>query len=187
MPSFETITLDSNFEVYAGIDTAIAYADGADHASSFRTLLDTDEDSAARKLITATRLFDRQRWRGEKVDANQDHAFPRKNTGLDEMEVVDFPADLQRAVIETAIALSNGSELQDQSNTSQRISSLSAGSVSLSFFAGVDGPIPKRFPQIVHELISKYLVGSTKVVSGVVSGADGESITNKTFGYSRGI
>lgn len=184
MPTFETVTLDSEFSVYASVSTADIYADAADHGGAFRDLDDTEK---GRKLVTATRILDRQRWLGDKLNEGQEHAFPRKSTGITEMEAVDFPARVQQAAIEIALALANGSALQDNATTNQRISSLSAGSVSLSFLSNPDGPISKRFPQIVHELISDFLGGSSMAVSGVATGTDGKSKTGTDFGFSSPI
>lgn len=168
-----------DFTVYAGTDEADAYAEGALQADPWRA---ADDDTKGRALVTATRIFDRQRWKGDKTVANQDLAWPRSNTGIDTVDPAVIPEDITNGSIELAFALVDGSTVQYDQNTSQKIQSMQAGSVSLSFFRGADG-IPIRWPLPVQELIRDYLAGGMLTLAGPISsGVDGKSVTRQDFG-----
>lgn len=161
-----TVELDSTFTVYADIEDADAYADGASHAASWRAL--TDDDAKARYLITATRILDRQRWKDE---------YNTVALRAVEQNIID-------ASIEMAFALLDGSDLQTAQSTAEHIRTLTAGSVSITNFRGVDQPM--RFPQIVTELLRGYLGGSSSSFVATVTGEDTETIFPVELGYNLG-
>jgi len=184
MPLIEEF--DDPIEVYADIDMADLYLQAAFHGDNWDAQSD---DQKGKALVTATRLLDRQIWIGDKTYPDQELQWPRINTGIDEVDVDSsaVPTDIVNASIEIALALVNGSTVQDDPNTTQKLSSLSAGSVSLVYYHGSDPTTPQRFPQIVYELTRKYLAGSTPAISGVATGTDGCSITSKDFGVNQGF
>lgn len=181
-----TVDLDDTFTVYADVDTADVYASGAANADAWRAI--TDDDIKARYLVTATRVANRQNWRGDKADAAQPLAFPRVNMGITPDPVVDangIPVDIVNGVIELAIAQSNGVDvLNVQSATDDRIRSISAGSVSITQARPTD--IPTRFPQIVHELFRSFLGGSGTAFTGRATGVDAETIFPIELGFGVG-
>lgn len=151
--------------VYADVDEADAYLAAAVHAGTTWTGASVATRSQA--LVTATRILDRQRW----VDAYDTQA-----------EREDVPA-IQDACSEMALALLQGSDLQTEQTTGQKLQSISAGSVSLTYFRGADGR-PHRFPTIVWELLRDYLGGADLAVYGTASGTDGVSSTADDFGFT---
>jgi hypothetical protein len=178
-----TVEIDGNeYEAYSDLETADLYAAAAFHAD---TWLDLDDDPKGKTLVTGTRTLDRQIWKGEKTDPDQELEWPRKNTGVDGVVDDEVPDDIVQASIELAIALADGAEFQTNSSTAQGISSMSAGSVSITFARGVHKAT--RFPLIVQELIKKYLNGSG---SGAFlpksTGVDEESIFPLDLGYTGG-
>lgn len=176
------------FTVYSleddALDEADIYFTGSLHADTWRSATD---DEKARALVTASRLLDRQTWVGDVAVAGQALAWPRSGTGITGVEDDAIPTKVVHAAFELALALLDGSAVQTEGNTSQKIESLRAGSVQITYFRGAEGG-PNRFPQITHELLFGFLAGSTSALAGIlVSGVDGESVTGKAYGYTRGF
>lgn len=179
-----TVSLDNDFPVYADVDMADAYLDGAYHGDTWRSL---DENAKGRSLVTATRTLNRQSWVGEVEVAGQDLAWPRINTGMTGVDGTT-PDDIVNASIEMALSLVDGSELQNQQTTAERIRSLTAGSVSITNFRGINSAT--RFPQIVNELVAEYLSGGPEGMIGIgmkVTGADTETIFPIEVGFTQGV
>jgi hypothetical protein len=180
-----TVDIEGNtYEVYADVDEADAYLEAAMHADAWRA--EEDEDVKARALVSATRTLERQRWKGDKLETSPEQtlSWPRTNTGIDGVSDTEVPDNIINASIEMANALVGGYDLQSEQNTSQKIQSLQAGSVSLSYFRGAEGDV-LRFPLIITELLSGYLAGSDTIVGGgVADGTDGVSVTENDFGMS---
>lgn len=153
------------YDSYASVEEADAYLAASLHAGT--TWSDATEDNKGRALVTATRILDRQRW----ADAYDTQA---------EREVV--PA-IQDACCEMALALLQGSDLQSESTTGQKLQSITAGSVSLTYFRGAEGS-PHRFPTIVWELLRDYLGGTGLGVYASAHGVSGVSSTADDFGHS---
>lgn len=177
-----TVSLDSDHTVFANVEMADAYLDAASHADSWRAL--SDEDTKARYLVTATRIFNRQRWKGNKVATDQPLAFPRENMGITPEPVLnedDIPVDVVNASIELALALVDGAEVQSNATTADRVHSMSAGSVSITNYRDAD--IPTRFPLIVQELLRDYLAGAGAVFASRANGVDGETIFPVELGF----
>jgi len=156
-----------NYPVYASEDTAEAYAAVAMHAVAWPT---ATEDDKVRALITSARILDRQRWK------------PEYDTYAERLAVTN----IVNASIELAIGLLDGAEVQSEQNTSQKIASMSAGPVSISYFPGAWGA-QLRFPLIVHELLRDYLLGQLGTTIGRprVYGVCGESVTRRSFTLGR--
>lgn len=167
------VTINSqNYDVYGDVPAADAYLDAASHATSWQA--ETDQTTKARLLVTATRMLDRQLWKGDKADAAQPLAWPRLNTGITPDPIVDgngIPVDIINASFELALALMDGSEVQNQQTTRERFRSISAGSVSITNFRGIDD-FPTRFPQIVQELLRNYLAGDGSTIMAKATGVD---------------
>lgn len=182
----EFILLKSDlYPVYADVDTANEYLEAASHGSEWRDTTLSDDDKS-RYLITAARLLDRQIWKGDKTSSSQELAWPRSDTGIDGVDDDIVPENIINASIEIALALLQGSAIQDEQNTQQKTQSIKAGSVALTFFRSADG-VPIRFPLIVQELLRDYLSGPSSNLFGVFSGTDGETITGEDFGFSEGL
>ena len=183
-----TVSLDNDFEVFADVDMADEYMDGALHGDSWREL---DDDTKGRALVTSTRVLNRQRWKGTKTEADQALAFPRVDMNITPEPILnddDIPVDIVSASIELALALVDGSEAQNEQTTAERFSSISAGSVSISNYRTSSLERPTRFPLIVQELLKPFLGGS-----GIASfyakatGVDGETIFPIDLGHTGGI
>lgn len=165
----EIVVIDSAaYDSYASVTQADTYLAASQHAGT--TWSSASSDSKGQALVTMTRVLDRQRWK----DAYDTQA---------EREVV---TDIQNACIEGALALLQGSEFQSEANTAQKLQTIKAGSVSLTYFRGAEGS-PKRFPVIVWELLRDYLEGSTLGSYGTSSGTGGTSSTDDDFGHSQPI
>lgn len=155
------------YDSYASIAQADEYAAAAFHASSWISASTTTKGQA---LVTATRVLDRQRWAS-------DYETQAAREGVQ---------GIADACVEMAIALVDGSELQSEQSTAQKLQSISAGSVSLSYFRGAEGH-PHRFPLIVHELLRSYLAGADLSIGMTATGTDGTSSTEDDFGHTEGL
>lgn len=143
-----------------------------------------DTDARMKALVTARRTLDRQLWLGSKTDPDQLYQWPRSGvSGVDEDEV---PLAIIEAQYELALALLQGNDFLSAQNQSQKIASLRAGSVAISYFRGADGA-EYRFPLTVQELIGEYLSGSGSVGAvPTASGVDGESSTRRDYTLTQG-
>jgi hypothetical protein len=164
----DSVAIDSqDYDVYADITTADLYLNAASHAASWRAL--TDDVDKARYLVTATRLLDRQTW----LDTYNTQALRFAETAI------------INASIELALALLDGSTVQDRQTNAERIKAMTAGSVSITNFRGVDDPT--RFPQIVQELLAPYLGGSSSTLGvAVAEGVDTETVFPSALDLSGG-
>lgn len=165
----QIVLIDSApFDSYASLAQADAYLFAAFHAGT--TWSDAADNTKGQALVTATRVLDRQKW----SDAYDTQA---------EREGV---ADIQTASMEMALALIEGSDLQSEETTGQKLQSITAGSVSLIYFRGAEGR-PHRFPNIVWELLRDYLVGAGTSIGMVATGTGGISSTEDEFGHTGGL
>ena len=164
----ETVLISSQlFVSYRTVAQADLYLSAAVHAANWEAATST---TRAQALITATRILDRQRWGG---------AY---DTQVERFEV----QDILDACCEMALALVDGSDFQTEQTTEQKLQSITAGSVSLSYFRGAEGR-PHRFPTIVNELLRDYLVGGDSALLPVATGVGGTSSTEDDFGHTEGI
>ena len=172
----ETVLIGSQpYSSYASAAQADQYLAAASHAGT--TWSGASDANKARALITATRILDRQRWRDAYADDD-----------LGAAQALRFAVqNIRDACIEMALALLDGSDLQTEQNTAQKLSSIRAGSVSLSFVTGGTEGAAHRFPTIIHELLRDYLVGGSEVLTGAASGVSGESLTGNDLGHTSGI
>ena len=172
----ETVSIGSQpYSAYASLAHADQYLAASQHAgTTWSAATDTNQ---AQALITATRILDRQRWRDAYADDD-----------LATAQALRFAVqNIKDACVEMALALLDGSELQTEQNTAQKLSSIRAGSVSLSFVTGGTEGAAHRFPTIIHELLRDYLVGGSETLTAAASGVSGESLTENDLGHTGGI
>lgn len=185
-----TVTIGgTEYTVYASVAEADLYLDAAFHAGNWQDQVLTPDETKARALVTATRILDRQNWKGSKTVAAQTLAFPREDMGLTPEPIVDandIPVDIVNASIEMANSLVDGSEVQTRQTNEDLVRSLTAGSVSITF-ARESGASAIRFPLIVHELVRKYLAGTSSSLRATATGVDGETIYPLDLGFSGGL
>lgn len=156
------------YSSYNSLGDLALYLDAAHHAGEDWS--GASDLVRAQAAVTATRILDRQRWRGS-YDT-QDERFAVQA--------------IRDAHAEMVLALLQGSDFQSEQNASQKLQSIQAGSVSLSYFRGADGT-PHRFPLIVHELLRDYLAGADLAVGMRATGTDGVSSTEDDYGHTEGI
>ena len=165
----EAVLISSQpYDSYSTIAQADDYLAASFHAGTDWT--DGSDTTKAQALVTATRILDRQTW----VAAYDTQA---ERAGVEA---------IRNASIEMALALVQGSELQSEASTAQKLSSIKAGSVALTYFRGAEGR-PRRFPQIVDELLRGYLASIDSTVSPKATGLGGVSSTADDFGHTGGI
>lgn len=157
-----------SYSTYADEDDADLYLAAALHAGT--TWSSLSSTTKAQALVTATRILDRQKWAA----------------GYTTQALRFAVTNIINASIEMALALVAGSDFQSEQSTGQKLQSIRAGSVSLSYFRGAEGT-PHRFPLIVHELLRDYLAGADLSLAGVATGVTGTSVTGNDFGHTEGI
>lgn len=177
------------YNTYASVDQAATYLNANYLASAW---FDLTEDQQAQLLVTATRLFDRQCWLGEKTDQSTPQAlqWPRTGTGIEGVEDAVVPDDIVNGSIEMAFAILDGNEaINSQVPGAQKLRSLGAGSVNLAWFRGAEGDLAEgsRFPLPVQELVGRYLCGSQGISTLITSGTGGTSVTDDDLGYNEGV
>jgi hypothetical protein len=187
-------TAGETFTTYASVEDADAYMLGAagEAADAWRALGSGDDgiDTKGRALISMTRTLDRQKWKGEKSDPLNEHAWPRMNTGVDGVVDDAIPQAIIDATIEGAAMLNNGDSFGTTTpNDSNNVQSLNAKGVSISYFrTGAPGTGP-RFPLPLMELIGNLLAGGSfaGIAGATATGTDGCTITGNSHGYTRGL
>jgi len=156
------------YDSYADADDADSYLAASVHAGT--TWSGASAASKGQALVTATRILDRQKWGS---------AYGTKALRFAVQDIID-------ASVEMALALLEGSDLQSEQSTAQKLQTIKAGSVSLTYFRGAEGSA-HRFPTIVHELLRDYLAGADLGLAGVATGVSGISSTEDDFGHTRGL
>lgn len=171
-----TVTIGGEtYDIYGEQADAIVYFGASLHAAEFN---DATADDQARALVTASRKFDRQSWKGIVTDlvTPQPLAWPRKNIVDKNGEAVAdsvIPDDIIAGCWEYALQNLKDSDVQDQVDTSENLKRVKAGSVEIERFRPVSGP---KFGSIVTELIGFYLAGADTSGAGLATGTDGTSI-----------
>ena len=157
------------YSAYADADDADAYLAASIHAGT--TWSGASTTTKAQALVTATRILDRQKWLA---------AYDTQAERFAVQAVLD-------ASCEMALALVDGSDFQTEQTTAQKLQSIKAGSVALTYFRGAEGR-PHRFPTIVNELLRDYLAGGgDTTLMPVATGTGGTSSTEDDFGHTEGI
>ena len=176
------------YEAYADVEETDAY-----HAANFlaTTWFAQDDNQKGQLLVTATRLLDRQCWLGDPTGlSGQILAWPRTGTGIEGVDENIVPEDIVNATMELALAIADGSDVINSSQPgAQKLQTIKAGSVSLTYFRGAEGPVAQfsRFPLVVQELVRQYLCSSQTLLSVGAFGTDGESVTENDLGYNEGM
>jgi len=151
-----TIVVGTN--TYVSVANADTYFSLALHAATWTAAVTATKESA---LVTAARMLDRQNWQGAKTVEAQAMMWPR--TGLVDKYGIAVPsATVPQAVIdaqcELALALMNDSSIQESINTAPKVTSVAAGSVSVTMKNTPERYVT-RLPTIIHELVGQYLGG----------------------------
>lgn len=174
-----------NYHVYEDLAYVDDYLAAASHAANYRA--EADDTVKTRWAVTATRILDRQTWKGSKTEDDQNNAWPRTGTGVDGVEDDVTPNDILYAYCEIISELANGGDLQTTQNQAQKIKSMGAGPAKLDFFRGAEGPAT-RWPQIIQELLRSYLsTPSSSLDSASSSGTDTASATANEYDYDNAL
>lgn len=179
-----TATIGANsYEVYNDVATVDIYLEADSNSAAYRAL---DADGKARLDVTATRIFERLLWAGEKTDDDQILSWPR--SGIDIVDDEDEIAqDVLDAHCELVNQLANGVDVANQQNGSQKEQSIKAGSVAVTYFRGAEGD-SLRLPLPVWEMIRKYFGSAGTLVLGSVSYGTGACDPLAVgYGFNEGI
>lgn len=169
-----TVTLGStDYEVYSDLDAADEYLAADFGATAWRD--EADEDQKARAKVTAFRLLNTVRWRGEKTDEDQTAAFPRSGMGLDDIDDDEIPQEIIDAENVLAKLIHAGSPVVSSSSSASNIKRQQAGSVSIEYFSPIIIGQPSRWPQEVLDLIRRFFGGTGSAGGSIATGTCGES------------
>lgn len=187
MPTVTIATVD--YDAYLTLAAAESYLGAQITAAAWQA--STDDDQKGRGIVSGTRFIDRQGWQGEKTDPDQAHAFPRTGLTYDDGSEVPsdaVPQEVLDANCELAALLVDGSNLQEVSNPGeQNVQSLKAGSTAISYFR-TDAQAGQRLPQVVQELLGRWLSGAAPALLGVATGTDGEdAFADDRLGLNTGL
>jgi hypothetical protein len=184
--TYDTVNIDGNdYNVFGDQEDADLYlvAGVSSGAVAWRAI--TDDDDKGRNLVAATRWLNALTWQGEKTDDANALKWPR--SGIPDVDEDTIPIELKEALFELAAAFADDPDLRT-SFSAALARSLTAGSVSISFFRSEQvqqlGPVP----DIILGLIGKWLGDGTGSVGGPwTSGTDGTSTADDDFGFNNGI
>lgn len=179
-----TVTIGVNtYNVYGTIEDAKVYL-AASIKDAPTAWLAASATRQAASLVEVARMLDRQGWQGSVAADGQALAWPRQNVTVDGVAVSSsvVPTAVLQASYELAAAALADPTIIDKADESQNISSLQAGSVSISYFRPTSGA---RFANVVQELLAPYLSSSSGLASrGVATGTDAESAFDSLDVYS---
>lgn len=167
--------------------TTLAEADEYHALAQNSTWLALSASAREGYLIRATRVLNRQRWLGEKTEDDQPLAWPRAGTGVAGVVDDTTPQAIKDACAEMALMIGAETyDVENDANTAQKLQTIKAGSVSLTYFRGAEGA-PRRFPTVVSEILRDYLAGAGVSLYGTASGVEGVSSTKDDLGYTEGL
>lgn len=156
----------ADFEIYGEQEAAVIYHSGSSRPSSVAWVAAT-ADTQARTLVDATRVVDELSFAGtETAPGVQPLSWPRTGvTYADGTPVLDSgtPIAVEQAVYELAALLLAKPGIFDASTQDSNIESVTAGSVSVSFFAPVT---VGKLPPVVLRLLRWFLASSATATGG---------------------
>lgn len=180
---------------YASNAEAIAYLALSSNGQAWAALTEGQQDIA---LVTATRMLDRARWQGRKTVDTQTLEWPRAEVTcfgnpVDESVV---PDRIINAQIELANLLSIRPTVETNPTGAQStgLRRVQAGTVQVEFFArndNTDVASLRRFPTVVWEYISCFLLSALETGGTAAFGVSGDSSFEESdldqYGLFRGI
>lgn len=151
-------------ETGAGLSVATSYVEVedanvvAEESAKLRDgWLGLDEDAKKRALVYATRTLDASMvWFGKRASKTQALAWPRAQ--VEDQEGDELPSDFVPKAVRDATAMLAMATLAADPllhETSKRISSVKADSLSVSFRDGNTGE-PRIIPQLIRGLLIQY-------------------------------
>lgn len=187
MASVGTVTISgTTYSIYGSLSEAKDYARAAVHFDAWDAT--SGDTPKAKALVTATRMLDRVKsWVGSRTDTATPQPLQWPRTGVTDRDgnaVSDsvVPDEIAQATYELANALLDDEAVQSNTSSGSNIKSVKAGPVNVDFFQPT-AKTASRFPTIVQELISFYLVASTTGI--IATGTDEESaFAGKDFGFT---
>lgn len=148
------------------------------------------ETVQSQALVTAARMLDRQVWQGEKHEQvpTQVMDWPRSGLTDEEDQPIDetaVPQFIKDAQCELALWLGKNPTSQTTPNSGSNIQKLKAGSAEIQFFSTRTSGT--RFPSHIHELIGRYLEGSSTTVRSPFAGGTDEETSIEDYTLTEGL
>lgn len=139
---------------YCTAEQATAYFDKHLHAAAWTAATDTQRAAA---LAQATRIIDRQAYRGTKTHPDQARAFPRYPANEVPQAVID-------ATCEVALALLDSGDSPRRKLQAEGVTAVSIGSVSESYAPGAGRELGAGLQSNdARELLRPWLLGSVGI------------------------
>lgn len=170
------------YDVYGALEDADEYLEASTSAVAWR---DAEEIDKQRALVSATRILDRLKWKGEKTDEYQLLAWPRSEVGDPEVEDGTTPMGVIDASFELASILIAGDDPIPGNPAAGGTKRLKAGSTEIEYFRAF-GAQPV-LPRSILDLVGKWLLGATGTAGSKAFGTCRKAPFKKGYGYSQGI
>lgn len=173
----------NDYEVYDSVANADIYFAASVNAPNWTAAITADKEKA---LVSATRVFEKMTWDGEKTSDAQALQHPR--TGLTdrngtEVSSVVIHQDVLNGFFETAESILGADTVETSSSTDSSTKKVKAGSVEVEFFS-TSSRGGTRLPTQIHEYLSPYLASSRSFIAPTATGTDGVSQTDTCYNRS---
>lgn len=161
---------DAGFNCYASVADADEHAEALPLADAL-AWTDLSDDVKTRSLLTATRKIDRHfRFIGQRVDVDQNLAWPRTAISIEGHEVNDeiLPAAITEACIEWArlIGQEMVNQTSDLNELAQTVGRVKVGSLELNFKNSK--PVDDEVPLSIIRILDRY--GRLEAANGLAQG-----------------
>lgn len=164
-----TIGADS-YEVYGTLAAAKKYLGPSANAAAWNALASDDEKE--KTLVNATRLLDRQLWKGAPVGVPAfDTVLQWPRTGVTDrydaaVSSASVPLLIEQATYELAAIGAATPAVFTQANTGSNIAELQAGPAGIKYFRATNGT---RLPSTVMDLIGQFLGSDAVDVTAAIA------------------
>jgi hypothetical protein len=172
----------NTYQIYGTSAAAVIYHDASigDAGDAFNAAVANDQNKA---LVAATRMLDRQRWKGLPVGVPQiDVVLEWPRTGVTDrygnaVSSLVVPDDLIVGAYELAAMLLDDSTLQDSATSGSNVASVGAGPAQVSFFRPTIG-VYGRFATRIQELVGQYLAGAATLFGEAFGNTEDDESTS---------
>lgn len=162
-----SVVINGNtYQIYGDQAGATVYHDASLGDAAGAWAVAAPATTQRKALVAATRLLDRQRWKGIPVGAPAiDVVLEWPRTGVTDrygnaVSSLTVPDDVIVACYELAAMILNDASVQDNATSGSNVASVQAGPAAVSFFRPTLGQTG-RFDTKIQELVGQYLGGSS--------------------------
>lgn len=144
---------ETTISSYVTVEEATTYFDSRLYAEAWDGSSAADKRKAINTLNMATKIIDRQLFKGRKADPDQELAFPRYPDA-------EVPQAVKDACCEEALALLERGNNQRRKLQAEGVTSITIGSLSETYAPGAG---KKLLSQEARELLRPWLLGAVNI------------------------